>query len=314
MRNFWSIHTMKRLGLSVGLLAAACNNAEYGIVPTHLATPELSGNACTLEPGGDPLGKVDLDLGLVLGSAFPQQNSLSLGVVVSNILANEEVVLSQQAPMDRFITNNRVTPLRFDYRWECESQGFTVGLSPIEVPVFGVGKPFCLDDRAESKDFQGTDIIAATGPTVLPGELGVWLIRPVTTQLATGFRDVFQLAELAEQCCDEVNGCDNLQNANLQTGACATLQATFDSVAGPNVLSAQDQGDVEKWRGFVAYTPSNGLLTTPSYNMRIRGFFEGVTPSGSLVTSSLFSTEIGICASGPNQLSCSTEVVRACLQ
>ena len=279
------------------LLLMGCDVADIGnLVPQYAVAPTVNTDAttgaitCEYQTGGASLLNISMDV-------F-QQSALSLQVQAFNN-AQDKTLVFQQEPRQILEVPNSIQPLRFDYRWECDSTGFTADQGALYVPAFSATRPFCIDNRDDATgNFVGFDIIPATGPAILAQAEGLIETRVVTPQLSEGIRDTFELAVQADRCCTEVNGCENLDMADTTdpNTACGQLQAIFDRVAGAGQFSASSIDDVTRWRPFVTYTTANGTGKTPvAYNMRLRGRYEGITPAGDLVTSTEFAQDIGFC-------------------
>ena len=293
-------HLMK-LTLLGGLALTACNNNEFAYVATYVANPESDGEtppSCTFDPGADATVTINLDVA--------RSSSLDLVAGVRNNLKEVDIAVDQMSTnaADRIKIPRAITPLRFDFRWECESTGFTGGIGPIILPAFSgdLTQPFCLDNRDDvTGDFVGFDVVPASGPPVDPGGTGFVKFTPVPPQLGRAFREFFEVAIQSEACCDELklaNGdCDDLSGASEAPGtACGDLQGVFDTFAGPSQLSARQVNDVQRFRPFIAYTSRSPDGGGGAYPMRLSGFFEGVLPSGELITSTQFNQEVGICS------------------
>lgn len=284
---------MKRYWIgALAFAAAGCNNIEVGLLPLHLPMPDFDPTqGCTVSPTGDAILNLRLDTS--------KMGSMGIFVVVRNSLSGVEQVL-QDMPFESLPVPNSVRPLRFDFRWECDSTGFSADLGPLVLPAFSPDgrRPFCFDKRDETtRSFTGFDVVSATGRTIQPNEEQIVETRPVPPQLGRAFRDLFRLANLAEACCADVGGCANVPtDADPTSGACGELQSHFDSIAGRNVLSVRNVEDVSRWRAYSFYTGLHaGMAQIPSYFMRLRGTFEGVTPTGDLVTSSELTQDVGLC-------------------
>ena len=293
---------------SLALLLIGCNGVEVAFVPLYSVRPDvtvdpLTGLTCAYSPTGESMAFLAVDVA--------RQSALSLQVVTENLNGLKSLEFQSTGPAEQLDLPNHIQPVRFDYRWECDSTGFTANLGPLYVPAFSVNEPFCLDNRDEAtRGFVGFDIVPATGPAIEAGSRNLIGVRVVPPQLMEGINDTFKIAKEADACCDQVLGCDNLEMAdpNDATRPCGKLQDLFDAVAGTGALSVNTIGDVQQWRPFVAYTSLNGTGKAPvPYTMRLRGRFEGLTPTGDLVTSTDFSQEIGFCEG------CATDIANACL-
>jgi hypothetical protein len=307
---------MKKLWMYAALAGAAgCNNVEIGLVPLHVPTPALMEAAdgtvsCTFDAQAPAIADLRMDLN--------RQRVLSLQVLTQNNLRNEPLILEMEPPQ-QFIPNpNSVTPLRFDYRWECDASGFGGDLGPLVLPAFSsdVSRPFCVDQRdAATGDFVGFDVVTASGPALRPTSEGLISVRPVTAQLGDAFADFFEISGRAEQCCRDAGGCENLPSMAAAQASCTALQNIFDRFAGRGVLDVRKAEDVQRFRPYATFTAS---LTPqgraiPAYYLRLRGTFEGVNANGSLVTSSEFLSDIGLC-SGNSGAGCGYRNVELCMQ
>ena len=296
---------------STALMLLACNNVEIGFVPLYPVNPDVDIDpmtnvvTCSFNTTGTVMPFIRIDV-------F-NQSAMSLSVIAANQLQEKNIELQAAGPNETLIIPNNIQPVRFDYRWECDTPGFASDQGPLFVPAFSTSRPFCLDQRNDAtRAFVGFDTVSATGRNIAPQDIGIIQTRVIPPQLADGVRDSFELAILADRCCREVGGCNaaNLATAavNDPTTQCGMLQAVFNRIGGGQMLSAQQVEDVQRWRPFVAYTDANGTGNAPAaYNMRIRGRYEALTPTGALVTSTEFAQDIGFCAN------CPTSVANACL-
>ncbi len=285
---------MKRFVLGMTAIGAfalfACDNVEFGLVVEEVPPPD---DDCGFEPGV-------ADWPLVydserMGQMFiPTEVTNVLSDAPTQIVANDPILLSTP-PLS-------VTPLRFDFRWECDSNGFTAGQGPLILPAFSTENPFCLDNRDDANsDFAGFDVVTANGAPISPSDTGIWTFDAITPQLGAQFNVAFRLAELSEDCCNLAGGCQNAPNFANQ-GACADLQILLDSVA-EGQYSVQQPETVNIWGPYVVYTPQGtneaGRTIIPSFPLRIRGVYEGITAAGDLITSTEFVRAIGICKGDP---------------
>ena len=129
-------HLMK-LTLLGGLALTACNNNEFAYVATYVANPESDGEtppSCTFDPGADATVTINLDVA--------RSSSLDLVAGVRNNLEEVDIAVDQMSTnaADRIKIPRAITPLRFDFRWECESTGFTGGIGPIILPARRPGR------------------------------------------------------------------------------------------------------------------------------------------------------------------------------
>ena len=304
-----TIHKMFIAGGSCLLLMACDVNDGGNLIPQYAVAPSVSVDqasgalVCSFQTGSSQLLNIRMDV-------FAQ-SAMTLQVQARNNAQDIDIPISTNPPQEIIMVDNSIQPLRFDYRWECDSTGFTADQGALYVPAFNPVRPFCVDNRDDAtSDFVGFDIISASGGAIPAGGEGLIETRIVTPQLAEGIRDTFDLAIQADLCCQEVQGCENLDMAdttNPNTN-CGLLQQIFDRVAGANVYSANSLDDVTRWRPFAAYTNSNGTGKTPvSYPMRLRGRYEGITPSGDFVTSTEYTQDIGFCQG------CGLSLAAACL-
>ena len=231
----------------------------------------------------------DSVLGLSIDVA--QQLSLLLVLRVQNTLQASMVEIDDEP--ENFISySEAVSPLRFDFRWECDSVGFSADLGALYVPQFSVNQPFCLDNRDETGgSFIGFDVIPATGGTIPAGGFGAVEIRPITPTLGLALNDMFTLAALAQGCCSSTEGCAGVESgANME---CVRLQSLFNDVG---ILQNQTEA-AQRYRPFAMFdgaVPPADQFPSNTYQLRIRGFLEGVTTSGETVTSNEWAQDIGI--------------------
>ncbi len=221
------------------------------------------------------------------------QLTLFLVLKVRNTLQPAEVEIDTMP--DNVITySEAVSPLRFDYRWECDTIGFGSDLGALFLPQFSVNQPFCLDSRDETGgDFVGFDVIPATGGAIPAGGTGSVEIRPIPAPLGIAIYDMFTLASLAQACCASTDGCAGVENGSNQQ--CIQLQSLFQDVG---ILQNQTEA-AQRYRPFALFDggspPTAGTnLPTPTYPLRMRGVLEGVTSSGDTVTSNEWAQDIGI--------------------
>jgi hypothetical protein len=303
---------MKRFLWAMPLaLLVGCENVETGLTVLGAALPE-STETCAFNADGD---------GYYNNITFDAANAdtLALNLRVRNTLQGGTVNFGTADQPDTFRLPNTVTPLRMEFRFECDTNGFSDELGPLYVPQFSVEKPFCFD--RDTREFKGLDVVPASGPAIEPSENAIVLVRPITTQLARALNDVFILADQAEACCGEVMGCNqaNLQNApTTGNGPCARLQTEFNRIA-PNKLSVTRLEDIQKFRPYrlfdhLAYPPRpannqgdidenqmmNGGPETQvygaAYPLRLRGVLEGITGDGETVSSTEYFEIIHLCA------------------
>lgn len=289
-------------------LLAGCSNVDTSLTILG-AIPSDSEDKCEFSPMGDVfLGNIYFD---ALG-----QDTLALHLRVRNDLQGATVNFGSTALPDNFEVPSGVTPLRMDFRFECDTNGFSDQLGPFYVPQFSAEIPFCL--QKDTREFQGFDVVPASGPVIEPnGGIAVVLVKPITTQLAHAMGETFILANLADDCCKSLDGIGGCTEENLRNLApngmdkCGELQRAFDKIA-PDKLSVNKIDDIEKFRPFAIFdhmsNPPRGMGLGPTYPMRIRGVLEGVTGDGSIVSSAEYFDEIHICANcNQDVIHCSNE-------
>lgn len=263
-----------------------CESSETSLVVHSVLLPELDmmTGTCMWDPASEEsIVRLSIDVA--------SQLTMFLVLRVENTLTPAVVEIDED-PADAWTFSESITPLRFDYRWECDSIGFGSDLGPMYLPQFSVNQPFCLDNRDDTtRNFVGFDVIPATGSTIMPGSFGTVEVRVVPAQLGIAVNDMFALAELAQGCCDSTDGCAGVENG--ANAACNNLAAFFNDVG---ILQNQTEA-AQRYRPFSLFDgntpPSNAGLPTPYYPMRLRGVLEGVTGSGDLVTSNEWAQDIG---------------------
>ncbi len=285
---------MRKLAAGLGCVVAAalagCDAPgsalviERVIVPTTMQDMMTGATSCEWKSGGsDSAANIVLDVA--------QQLTLFLVLDVANTLQPSEAVIDTN-PDITLKHPQSVNPLRFDYRWECDSIGFSSDLGPLFLPQFSVNQPFCLDNRdATGGDFVGFDVIPATGGLIPAAGTGSVEIRPVPAPLGLAMYDMFTLAALAQTCCASTDGCGGVENGANQE--CIRLQTFFNDVG---ILQNQTEA-AQRYRPFSLFDgatpPTQGTaLPTPTYELRIRGVLEGVTNAGQTVTSNDWSQDI----------------------
>ena len=272
-----------------GSMLAACDVPQTSMNIQNAIFPDFDMNtgACMF----DPMSEVSL---LNISMDVANQLTLFLVLRVQNTI-QPSMHMIDSMPDDEFTYAEHITPVRFDYRWECDAIGFGADLGPMFLPQFSVNQPFCLDERDETtRSFVGFDVITASGGAIAPGSFGGVQIRPVPAQLGIAVFDMFSLAALAQGCCDSPDGCAGVDNGANQ--ACNDLSAAFNDVGIANHLEGALQ--YRPFSLFDGNTPPTGGpggtgQPTPSYTMRMRGVLEGVTGSGDLVTSNEWAQDIG---------------------
>jgi hypothetical protein len=272
-----------------GLIACDAPDASLvieGVVPPMIMVDTMTGAvSCQYDPA-DAENQIDITIDVA------NQLTLFLVLKVRNTLAPDTLEIDSD-PDQTIAYSEAVSPLRFDYRWECDTIGFGSDLGALYLPQFSVNQPFCLDSRDETGgDFVGFDVIPATGAAIPAGTVGGVEIRPVPAPLGIAIYDMFTLAALAQACCASTDGCAGVENgANAE---CIRLQTLFNDVG---ILQNQTEA-AQRYRPFSlfdgAMPPSSTYPVTPTYALRIRGVLEGVTSSGDTVTSNEWSQDIGI--------------------
>lgn len=288
---------------STALLLIGCNSVELGFVPLYAVRPEAMLDAttglltCDFD-GGETMPFVHIDVG--------SSSAYSMVVAAENNMQGGVIELQTTGVDETLVIPNQIQPLRFDYRWECDSTGFTAGQEALRLPSFGADRAFCLDKRDETTgNFSGFDIVPATGAAIEPGETGNIFVRIVPPQMMASVRDAFEIAVLADGCCREAGSCQAASMAQPEDNPkCDALQDVFDRVGGD--LRANSIDHLTLWRPFVVHTTAATGVPVP-YNMRLRGRFEGLTPTGDLVTSTDFVQDVGFCEG------CAVPVANACL-
>jgi hypothetical protein len=271
------------------LLLGACTNVETALIIQHAAASD-DPMTCELEDDGDlyhPEIFVDV----------ARQSTMSFFLRVKNMLQGGTLQFGSDENPDDFQITNKVTPLRFDLRWECDTTGFADDLGDMYVPQFSATEPFCVG--SDTRSFSGFDVIPASGNTIEPGgDVALVKIRPITVQLMDAFADVFRLAGQAQECCNSAGACNDqaLQQAPMGPGTpCGILQAEFDKIAGENRLNAQSFADIQKFRPFAIYD-FNQSGEIAGYPLRLRGVLEGVTSDETVVRSDEWWIIVNICA------------------
>ena len=274
------------------LLATACNNVSTSVLAVHIAAPEDPA-ICGFEGDGE-IFRSSTTLNTNPGVVNPQLN-LVLRARLFNAMSADPVDIELN-PEEFFVLPNRVSPIRFDFRWECDSNGFTVNQGPLFLPQFSLTQPFCLNNRDDTGDFIGFDAVSASGDAIQPQAISLAAFEPVPPQLGQAFDELFQLASLANACCAEVGGCNNVVNANLAgNGACRSLQDLFNGLSNGR-LNANVPADVQRWQPFSIYegqaAPAAAFATYP---LRLRGRFELITGAGEMITSNELIHNINVC-------------------
>ena len=295
----------KLLCMASVLTLTGCYNLDTGMIPIGAAVGEFDPNSgCMWDPAGDEF-YIGLRYDPVVAS------SMLLAVQVQNTMEANTVMFSSMTPMEVFTPPNRITPLRFDMRWECDSDALSAGLGAMILPQFSFDRPFCLDNRGDTTgNFVGFDIIPATGPAIAPGGGSALVeINPVTPQMGMAVRDMFEIANFADACCMEDTNCETsvARDPANYGPACSALQNIFVQLGDNTGIQRTEEGGqllISRMRRFTIFDQlSNNAFGSAQYSMRLRGVFEGITPDGDLVTSTEFSTDVGFCR-GCGMLQC----------
>lgn len=281
-----------------GLLGgSACNNVGTSLLVEGVIPPE-SDMGCSFEAGGSVFRSTTLFNTRNQLNGRPQV-SMRLFAQVFNAMADEAVPI-EGMPEENFVLPNRVTPVRFDYRWECESNGFTGALGPFVLPQFSLAQPFCLNERDQVGDFVGFDTVPATGGAITPGGQGIVSFTPIPAQLGQSFDEFFALAAQANACCANPDGgngsCNDITMVDLsnRTSSCGRLQNLFDAVSGGG-LNANVPADVIRWQPYSIYDGTAAPAAAAGFPMRLRGRFEFITGAGAMVTSNELLHQVEIC-------------------
>ena len=257
---------------------------EGVIPPTTMKDQQTGAVSCSWDPASmvsfaDPT--LDVAAQLTLFLVLKVANTLQPGVVEIDMDPENTIRYSEA-----------ISPLRFDYRWECDTIGFGSDLGALFLPQFSVNQPFCLDSRDETGgDFVGFDVIPATGGSIPAGGFGGVEIRPIPGQLGLAIYDMFTLAALAQACCMSTEGCAGVESG--VTMECARLQSLFNDVG---ILQNQVEA-AQRYRPFAFFdgsVPPTNNFPSNTYPLRLRGVLEGVTSSGTTVTSNEWAQDIGI--------------------
>ena len=123
-------------------------------------------------------------------------------LVSSAVVADVAYSFSYRIPLSVRNSGERgVSPDRFDFRWECNDNGFAADVGPLVVPAYSPSVPFCLSSQQlGGAPFVGYDLVNATGPRIGPGELGVVEVELVPSTLGDGLDTLWSLARLADGC------------------------------------------------------------------------------------------------------------------
>ena len=275
----------------VGLGAAGCDNRGVGVQILGVAAPNIGmGGACSFEANSEVFRS-----STHLNTQPPNQLSLTLRARYENQMSATEVVVSRTTG-EELQPAARVSPLRFDLRWECESNGFG-GVDRFFMPTFQPTQSFCVNERDAAGSEVGFDTVTASGPAVEQQGVGLASFTPVPAQLGAGFDAAYALAQDAFDCCEAVGGDCTAATETTPTPngvsrtACEDADASFTPLGyafGPEAL--------ERWRQFALYNgfgqPTSG---SEGFPMRIVGQMELVTASGRTVVSNDLSHVISTC-------------------
>ncbi|MCC7380246.1 MAG: hypothetical protein IT384_00340 [Deltaproteobacteria bacterium] len=287
--------------LAVMALMAGCDVPEQGLSIMGAASPN---DDCVYAGDTDTFtSRLVLDTDLALG--------LEMGLVVRNNLSTFVVEVGTEDTTRKLTPPSEATPLRYEARWECDSNGFSGNTGSLVLPGFDPVVPFCLDKRADTTEgFFGVDILPASGaPVEGNGGKGIAMVTAVPHDLGFAVDELFNIAVLADVCCKKAG--TNCEGNDLGGGAgdaCVTLDAVFRAIA-PDQLSVatrnpgQPSEDLTRFSAFAKfdgqhYAPPpdpDGVPYTPRYNMRLRGVLEAVTGDGSFIRSNDFSIDVQFC-------------------
>ena len=125
---------------SVALLLIGCNSVDLGFVPLCAVRPEaeidmMTGAlTCQYDPTGESMPFVSINVA--------QQAAFSLIIAIENNMQQIEIETQATGFAQNISVPSSIQPLRFDFRWECDSTGFTAGQGPLRLPAFGADRPF----------------------------------------------------------------------------------------------------------------------------------------------------------------------------
>ncbi len=271
-----------------------CFNLDSALTPIGSVVGEASMGACTWDPMGNTY-EIDTQYNPTLAT------SMRLVVQLQNNLEANAIQFAED-PAEVFVPPNNITPLRFDMRWECDTDALSAGLGAMILPQFSFDRPFCLDNRGDTTgNFVGFDVIPASGAAITPGGgIGVAEINPVTSQMGEAVRDMFEISRLADACCSEDTDCATSvqRDPNNFGAACSALNTLFTQLGDANrIKNAEFVSRMQRFSSFDATSPGAFIAQggVAQYNMRLRGVFEGVTSDGDLVSSTEFAQLIGFC-------------------
>ncbi len=229
------------------------------------------------------------------------QTNHYLAVSVENQMAPEPTSLGP-SPADLAPSINSARPLRFDYRWECESTGFT-NRGALFLPAFSIDVPFCLDERDEQANFVGFDAVAARGASIPAGGRDIVFAEVVPYELGQAFDDLFILASNIDACCiDQPRGCRDAANLSRATNTnCQKVETLFGGF--DDRLSLNNPADLERFQRFAVYnslevaarTGDTPVLSDAFLSLRIRGQFEFLSATGGLMRSNDLTHMVGLC-------------------
>lgn len=300
---------MRRLNWAgMALVIAGCSNVDTSMTVLGAAAPD---DSCEFEVDGDEYA-TNFFFDAVNAETF------ALTLRVRNDLQGQTINLGSADLMDNYTIPAEITPLRMDFRFECDTNGFSDELGPLYVPQFSTDDSFC--QQKDVRRFQGFDVVPAAGATIPPnGGIGLVLVKPITTQLAHAFGETLDLAVTADRCCNSFlsGGCndENLRDVTSNDNTpCGQLQRDFEKVAKDS-LSATRSDDIERFRPYAVFDwvysnirqgsqPPDGR--GPGYPLRLRGVLEGVTGDGSIVSSTEYWEIVNLCANCNNGSKCTT--------
>ncbi|MBI4817624.1 MAG: hypothetical protein HY791_15285 [Deltaproteobacteria bacterium] len=300
---------MKRFIALAALGLAGCDAVESGVHLVGIASNQglfdpLTGSVtCTFNADSliEPLGIV-LDLGY--------SKTFRLPLIVENGLKEGDFSVgggsNERRSVERF--PHDVRPVRFEIRWECDSQGFSSDLEALIVPAFHPTLPFCLDRRADvNQEFVGFDVVEARGRSIEPQAPGLAIAGVVPYQLGVAFDDALRVAVLADRCC-RVPG-SNCDGQNTSDPACAELEDIFATIAPGELSVASTQAntpsrDLIRFRPFAIFDGNyiqsidpryEESAQSPFYMLRLRGVLESVNPVGESLLSDEIVQAVGLC-------------------
>ena len=297
-----------RSTLAVPLVAAAalagCDAVENAVIIRGVIAAEAAmGGNCTFMAGGTSY-KLDLTMDV------SQTLSLVLPLDVENNLFKRELDIGNMVEMQAVDVSNDIYPLRYEVRWECDSNGFTSDLGPLVVPAFDPERPFCLDRRADTnEEFVGFDFVSVDGQGIEADDAGVVMADLVPFQLGQAFSETLTIARLADQCCSSMgSACDGQTNPASQCDELASAFELFDpegrqlQVASDRPGSASE--DLVRFSKFAVYDGSyyNSVNSAAQasqfgakYPLRARGVLEMQTSDGFSMTTNELLTTVFLC-------------------